>query len=301
VTLYNSSTCVNGRHDGELCCRGPTGHTKAWAPRAYLQFSELVRCALGLVESANDATHIVRTRPDLMYLDVAHSFGSARLAAITLPTFASKAENGSATTTQLHRVHVPGGGARRSDWIMWPKGYMEAQQPADWFFVVPMARATVFFSELIAPLHAACAANRWSGHLSPSTASAEVFLLAKQQRCNRTSGRCGAPLWFSPFGQPYNNVHFRGVACDPRVPPETFLGLRCMSTFAVVSLSSSHPSGASRPAGDVISIPNCARLVHMAECERRARAVLNASAGQAAEDAARAAVRPFEPTSRRQR
>ena len=110
LELFNTSTCANGRHANHTCCRSPAASTAAaggrvtgsarthsnhdlprdrvsggtasgpaapeWRPVAYLQYSELVQCALRLLDLSaaqplgEQATHLIRTRPDVLYMDV---------------------------------------------------------------------------------------------------------------------------------------------------------------------------------------------------------------------------------------
>ena len=91
VTLFNESSCSNGRHDNHSCCRGPANRTTMtnageWTPGAFLQYAEFTQCARWLIDHVASATLIIRTRPDVLYLDLSASFSPARLANIRLPT-----------------------------------------------------------------------------------------------------------------------------------------------------------------------------------------------------------------------
>lgn len=275
LELYETSSCANGRHVNATCCHGPPHDSKgasssSWRPIAYLQYSELSRCAIRLAAAAallprhERATHVIRTRPDLFYLELAGSSFSTwleRLASIKWPTMVRKAQEGSPFATTLVPTHPPG--AKASLHVMFAKNAVEAHQPGDWFMVVPLIDVDGFFTELTAPLESACARGIWSGVRSPSTPTPEAWLLATRTQCNQTSGKCaGPPRWFSPYGLPQHNVHFRGVECESRPPS---LGERCLADFAVTMLS-------------VGTTAACARLNNSALCEQRVLAVLDADA-----------------------
>ena len=271
VELFNTSTCSNGRHENETCCH-QQNRTTIWQPSAYLQYKELAQCALRLAATAaaaplhERATHLIRTRPDTLYLDLKSSFRLERLAGFTRPTMVRKAQAGS-----------PFVAARRG------KSAVEASQPGDWFMIVPLAEVATFFTELVAPLESACTRGVWQGMRSPTSATPEAWLLATRVQCNQTSGGCSGVRWFAPSG--YHNVHFRGVECTRRPPS---LGERCLADFALATLS-------------IGSTSWCTRLNSSALCKQRALAALNESyqsndQEQDADSLAAAAAAPFEPT-----
>jgi hypothetical protein len=248
----------------------------------------------------NNASHLIRTRPDLLYFDLRASFDPARLAAMTLPTMVRKAERDSFYARALYDIKSPGVHGHHE---MVAKGAIEVWQPGDWFMVVPLNHATVFFQDLLAPLQRVCA---WAAHSQqlrysqltatsaralwlslkgPANPSPETYLLAKQRGpCNASTMHCaGGPIWYAPWGSPYgHNAHFKGVECEPGVAPWHYLGQRCIANFPVVMIPAARAAGY-----------KCIRLNASPACDERAQRVMDAPDAQAAEAAAEAAAAPW--------
>ena len=211
ITLLEESSCANERHAEEPCCKPSKKEGRATLFRpGFLQAVELVRCAELLLEKHAEAvdvagggirtrpelhagggrllvhgalrgplTHIVRTRPDVVYLGSGAAFD---LRSITRPTMVRKAEPGS---------------------LVGASGPIEISQPDHRFIAVPIDAAAAYFGSLIDPMRAMCARGSYT---IARTLVLEAFLQRAAAAVYANESADGAAS--SPA------VIFRGVECE---------------------------------------------------------------------------------------
>ena len=138
IELLNASTCA-GMGETEACCKScckGKPEQSCSAVHAFLQYAAVASCATQLLERRS-LTHIVRTRPDMLYL------GRIEFSRIDSITMIRKAEAGSVQS-------------QRTDG-------REAAHAGDWFFVAPVHSderrelARRFFDSLVKPMREHCA------------------------------------------------------------------------------------------------------------------------------------------------
>ena len=166
LTLLNVSSCATERNQHEMCCHFSNARRARPTP-AFLQYLELRRCADWMLQPqrARILTHIVRTRPDLIYLHP-HRLDVGRY---TQPTFTRKAEPYSFMAS--HRS-------------------TELFAPGDWFIIVPLGVARALFTFLYETIDRQC--RRGSLALAAESAPESQLLTDLARVLGETSHDCGA-------------------------------------------------------------------------------------------------------------
>ena len=130
VTLFNASDCEQPTVREDECCQlaqlRNTSRVQKYPPGAYLQYAAFAQCVRELVSEQPCLSHVVRTRPDNLYLNVS-TVAAMSLAADYKPALIRKGEHG-----------------------------LYAANPGDQYLVAPAATALDFFSSFDEPIRAAC-------------------------------------------------------------------------------------------------------------------------------------------------
>lgn len=140
IELLNSSSCAHAEQQ-EACCQKPCcSNPQSCSVHAFLQYAAISACTLRLLERSSTLTHIVRTRPDVLYL------GSIEIGNIDQVTMIRKAEAGSMLSARTQG--------------------REEKQPGDWFSVVPVyttehrTRASRFLGSFVQRMREECLRGR---------------------------------------------------------------------------------------------------------------------------------------------
>jgi hypothetical protein len=192
LTVLERSACDNGHNDHEWCCTGDNGSHASRPKSAFLQYVEIARCISLL--SLRALTHVIRTRPDLIYLNVTRAFD---VSTVALPTVVRKAMPGSLQSRLRHWVGPRCKPNRTSRCGYYSHGSSELSQPGDWFMVSPALHAARFFGNLIQRMRASCHAEapasatpRYSASLAASLTPEARLLTDHRGRFRGTI--CGA-------------------------------------------------------------------------------------------------------------
>jgi len=187
ITLHNESSCDH--HRRERCCApghaGPDRYGNKGPGRSgFLQYLELWKCVEWMDQkrqqrqpigsSTLQLTHVLRTRPDILYLRArtswppgAPSLIIAALSAAHVPIFIRKADP--ASPAAVYRRHN------------------ETMVAGDWFFVMPIAWARYIFARAYGVVDRLC--MRGSFQVARSQ-GAELFLLRRELYHDRPLPEC---------------------------------------------------------------------------------------------------------------
>ena len=133
INVLNVSSCSTERNAHEACCLLNARRRRHYPTPAFLQYLEVRRCADWMLALPAEVglTHIIRTRPDLVYLHP-HRLDVGRY---TQPTFLRKAA--AFSYMAHHRTN-------------------ELFAPGDWFIVVPIAYARRLFTNFYNQIDGHC-------------------------------------------------------------------------------------------------------------------------------------------------
>jgi hypothetical protein len=160
LRLDDASTC--GRHawfHNASCCHLARQRNRTEPPGAFLQYASFARCARRLLDAVPCLTHVIRTRPDNLFLNASEA-AQMSLVSENRPSMIRKGERG-----------------------------LYALQPGDQFIVAPAALARSFFSSFDEPISAACSRGEalaawdpvpeksWVGRRNASTRKNAPFVL----------------------------------------------------------------------------------------------------------------------------
>ena len=189
ITLHNESSCDH--HRRERCCApghaGPDRYGNKGPGRSgFLQYLELWKCVEWMDQqrqpkgsSTLQLTHVLRTRPDVLYLRAASSAARtswppgapsliiAALSAAHVPIFIRKADL--ASPAAVYRRHN------------------ETMVAGDWFFVMPIGWARYIFARAYGVVDRLC--MRGSFQVARSQ-GAELFLLRRELYHDRPLPEC---------------------------------------------------------------------------------------------------------------